>query len=143
MLSLTCKIAIKAVICLALKSKTGEKSGIKEISESINASEHTVGKLLQTLVKSGLVMSSKGPKGGFYITPEQKSQRIIRIIYAIDGQEVFNQCGLGLSSCSSTHPCPMHEDYLVIRNGFQSLCEEKSIAELCGGINEGLAHLIG
>lgn len=43
MLSLTCKTAIKAVIYLASKYNAGEKAGIKEIAEYIDASEHTVG----------------------------------------------------------------------------------------------------
>ena len=71
MLSLTCKTAIKAVIYLASKFDTGEKSGIKEIAEFIDASEHTVGKMLQTLVKDGVINSAKGPSGGFYINGKQ------------------------------------------------------------------------
>ena len=51
MLSLTCKTAIKAVIYLASKFESGEKAGIREIADFINASEHTVGKMLETLVK--------------------------------------------------------------------------------------------
>ena len=51
MLSLTCKTAIKAVIYLASKFESGERTGIKEIAEFIEASEHTVGKMLQILVK--------------------------------------------------------------------------------------------
>ncbi|MCC6187218.1 MAG: Rrf2 family transcriptional regulator, partial [Chitinophagaceae bacterium] len=61
MLSLTCKTAIKAVIYLASKYDSGEKAGIKEIAEFINASEHTVGKMLQTLVKENTINSAKGP----------------------------------------------------------------------------------
>ena len=106
MLSLTCKTAIKAVIYLASKHESGAKSGIKEIAEFIDASEHTVGKMLQTLVKEEVINSAKGPTGGFYISTKQKKQPIIDIIEAIDGKEVFRQCGLGLSKCSSTHPCP-------------------------------------
>ena len=59
MLSLTCKTAIKAVIYLASKFESEEKSGIKEIAEYINASEHTVGKAVSythlTLPTSDLV----------------------------------------------------------------------------------------
>ena len=68
MLSLTCKTAIKAVIYLASKFESGEKAGIREIADFINASEHTVGKMLQTLVKEKVINSAKGPAGGFYIT---------------------------------------------------------------------------
>ncbi len=80
MLSLTCKTAIKAVIYLASGFERGQKSSIKEIATDINASEHTVGKMLQTLVKEGVINSSKGPTGGFFITTKQKNQPIIHIV---------------------------------------------------------------
>jgi len=143
MLSLTCKTAIKAVIYLASKYESPEKSGIKEIAEFIDASEHTVGKMLQTLVKGEVIYSAKGPNGGFYITARQKSQPIINIIEAIDGKDVFKQCGLGLSKCSSTHPCPIHNDYKVVRNLFEKLCRDKKISNLCEPVNNGIAYLIG
>jgi Rrf2 family protein len=143
MLSLTCKTAIKAVIYLAAKYESAEKSGIKEIAEFIDASEHTVGKMLQSLVKVQVINSAKGPNGGFYITTTQKKQPIINIIEAICGKDVFKQCGLGLSKCSSTHPCPIHNDYKVVRDLFEKLCREKKICDLCEPVNNGLAYLIG
>lgn len=73
MLSLTCKTAIKAVIYLASKFETGEKAGIKEIAEFIDASEHTVGKMLQVLVKEEVINSVKGPNGGFSLQKSKKS----------------------------------------------------------------------
>jgi Rrf2 family protein len=143
MLSLTCKTAIKAVIYLASKFDSGEKAGIKEIAEFIDASEHTVGKMLQILVKEKVINSAKGPNGGFYITSEQKNQPIIKVIMAIDGIEVFDECGLGLSKCSATHPCPMHNDYKDIRDRFKSMCEQKSVGDLCQTVNTGLSYLVG
>ena len=143
MLSLTCKTAIKAVIYLASKFESGEKAGIKEIAEFIDASEHTVGKMLQTLVKAQVINSSKGPTGGFYITAKQKDQPIIKIVEAIDGENVFNQCGLGLSKCSATHPCPIHDDYKVVRDLFENMCKQKNISDLCEPVNSGLAYLFG
>ncbi len=143
MLSHTCKIAIKAVIYLASKFESGERAGIKEIAEFIDASEHTVGKILQTLVKENIINSAKGPAGGFYITAKQKSQPIINVINAIDGKEVFDECGLGLSKCSASHPCPMHDDYKKIRDQFKLMCRQKRISDLCETVNDGLAYLMG
>lgn len=143
MLSLTCKTAIKAVIYLASKFESGEKAGIKEIADFINASEHTVGKMLQTLVKEEVINSAKGPTGGFYITAKQKNQSILNIIDAIDGKEVFDECGLGLSKCSSTHPCPIHNDYKIIRDQFKTICQQKKVSDLCETVSEGLTYLMG
>ena len=143
MLSHTCKTAVKAVIYLASKFESGEKAGIVEIAEFINASEHTVGKMLQTLVREEVIYSVKGPNGGFYITAKQKNQPIINIIDAIDGKEVFDQCGLGLSKCSSTHPCPIHNDYKTVRDQFKVICRQKKVSDLCETVNDGRAYLIG
>jgi Rrf2 family protein len=143
MLSLTCKTAIKAVIYLASKFESGGKTGIKEIAGFIEASEHTVGKMLQSLVKEDVINSVKGPNGGFYLSAKQKDQPIINIVEAIDGEEVFNQCGLGLSKCSSTHPCPIHNDYKVVRDLFERMCREKKVSDLCEPVNNGLAYLFG
>jgi len=143
MLSLTWKTAIKAVIYLASKFRSGEKSEILEIAEYIDASEHTVGKMPQTLVKSEVINISKDPNGGFYLNAKQTNQPIIKIIFAIDGKEVFNQCGLGLSKCSTTHPCPIHNDYKAVRDLFRKLCLEKRISDLCDPVNNGLAYLVG
>ncbi len=141
MLSLTCKAAIKSVIYLGSKFESGEKVSIKQIAEYINENEHTVGKLLQKLVKNEIINSAKGPTGGFYITSKQKKQRVVNIVEAIDGKEVFNQCGLGLSKCSSAHPCPIHEDFEPIRNLFKKMCKEKSVENLCEDVDNGLAFL--
>jgi len=141
MLSLTCKTAIKAVIYLASKFDSGEKAGIKEIAEFINASEHTVGKMLQTLVREDVINSAKGPNGGFYITAKQKNQSILNVIDAIDSKEVFDECGLGLSKCSAAHPCPIHNDYKIVRDQFKTMCQQKRITDLCENVNDGLAYL--
>ena len=141
MLSLTCKAAIKSVIYLGSKFESGERVSIKQIAEYINENEHTVGKLLQKLVKNEIINSAKGPTGGFYITSKQKKQRVVNIVESIDGKEVFNQCGLGLSKCSSAHPCPIHNDFEPVRNLFKKMCKEKSVENLCEDVDTGLAFL--
>lgn len=143
MLSLTCKAAIKAAIYLGSRSGSGERAGIKEIARFINENEHTVGKLLQKLVKGEIINSIKGPNGGFYMTEEQQKQPVIRIVHAIDGKDVFRQCGLGLSRCSDTRPCPFHSDFKPVRELFEKMCTEKRVCDLYEHVNKGLAYLIG
>ena len=59
MLSVSCKAAIKAVIFLGSKFESVNKSSIKEITKFINENEHTVGKILQKLVKEKIINSAK------------------------------------------------------------------------------------
>ena len=143
MISKTCKTAIKAVIYLCSKFESKENASIKEVAEYINANEHTIGKILQTLVKQNIIKSMKGPSGGFFITSQQQMQPIINIVEAIDGKELFISCGLGLSRCSASHPCPIHNEYKEARDILENLFTEKRVVDLCLPINEGIAYLIG
>lgn len=141
MLSQTCKAAIKAVFFLASNCIDEEKSSIKRISGEINESEHTVGKLLQTLVKKKVINSTKGPAGGFYITKKQLSQPIMKVVKAIDGNGIFTECGLGLSRCSEKHPCPIHNQFKASRDSLKQLFMNNRIGNVSSSITQGHTFL--
>lgn len=143
MLSHTCKTAIKAVIYLSSKSENDDKTGIKEISDKIDASEHTVGKILQLLARKKVINSLKGPTGGFYLNEKQQQQSVIHIVKAIEGDAVFKECGLGLNKCSAAHPCPIHDEYKVARELMEKIFSESKVRDLCGSVRNGLSYLIG
>ncbi len=140
MLSYTCKAAVKAVLFLA--TKNGEiKCSIKEIAEAIQASEHTAAKMLQQLAKQGIISSTKGPSGGFFITAMQLQAPVIEIVSAIDGKNIFTECGLGLSKCSATHPCPIHYQYKEAREKIKLLFEKTTIQDLSLKLKKGQAFI--
>ncbi|HZJ19031.1 MAG TPA: Rrf2 family transcriptional regulator [Pricia sp.] len=143
MISNTCKTAIKAVIYIASREESGDRSGVKEIAKYIDASKHTVSKTLQNLVRQNIINSIKGPNGGFYITDKQRKQPILTIVDAVDGKNLFNACGLGLSECSNEHPCPIHDDYKKGKEIIKELFATKSINELYRPVESGVAYLIG
>jgi len=142
MLSHTCKTAIKAAIYLSGKSESGERASIKEVSEHINASEHTVGKILQLLARQKIINSVKGPSGGFYLNAKQQNQPVVNIVETIEGKGVFKECGLGLSKCSETHPCPIHHEYKTAREIIEKIFRGKKVKDFCGPVSDGLAFLI-
>lgn len=115
MFSKTCQYAIRAIIFISKKSSEGLRVGIKEIASGIDSPEHFIAKILQQLGKKGLVSSAKGPNGGFFI--EKGSDcTIADIVKAIDGDSIFSGCGLGLNYCSETKPCPIHNEFKVVRD---------------------------
>jgi Rrf2 family protein len=143
MLSYTCKTGVKAVVFLATKLDRQEKASLREIAEYIGASEHTIGKMLQKLVKQDIIKSLKGPTGGFYISRQQLKQPLIKIVEALDGNNAFKECGLGLSRCSSIHPCPIHNEYKEARSILEKIFNTKTIADVCEPVNNGIAYLFG
>src|SRR5690242_17773393 len=110
MFSKACEYAIRAMLFIAQKSEHGNKIGIKEISQGIDAHEHFLAKILQDLSRKGIVQSVKGANGDFYLDDSGKKCTIADIVTAVDGDELFTKCGLGLNKCSERKPCPLHDE---------------------------------
>lgn len=142
MLTQTCKTAVKAVVYLSSKEGNSTRCTIKEIAAHIEVSEHTLGKLLQVLVKKNIICSEKGPSGGFYITKAQLKLPLMTIIDAIDGKEIFKECGLGLTNCNSSKPCSIHNQYKIVRDLYMDIFNNNKIADLGESVNKGLSYLI-
>lgn len=102
------------MIYIAGNEQGGRRTGVKEISESINSPEAFTAKILQQLVKAGLLSSYKGPTGGFELAPNKKI-KLVDIVKAIDGNKLLENCVLGLETCSSKNPCPVHFRFVEIR----------------------------
>lgn len=143
MLSVSCKASIKAVVYLGSKLKPEARAGMKDVAKFIKENEHTVGKVLQKLVQARIINSSKGPSGGFYISDEQKKLSVLEVVSAIDGLDVFEQCGLGFPSCNEVRPCPFHKDFKEVRQLFRNMCFENTIEDLCKDVKKGLAWVAG
>ena len=133
MLSKTSEYAIRALIYIAYKSKDGSKLGIKEVAEEIDSPVHFTGKILQTLAKQGLISSTKGPNGGFFIEAEAAPVPLMQVIHAIDGKKIFNGCVLGLKYCSDVHPCPIHDEYKSARTKLLKMFNERTIQDITKG----------
>jgi Rrf2 family protein len=141
MFSKACEYAIRAMMFIALKSDKGLKVGIKEISSATLVPEAFIAKILQDLSRKGLVQSIKGPNGGFYLDDLSKKRTVADIVRAIDGDHLFIGCGLGLRNCSEKKPCPLHNEFKVIRKRIQVMLESKTIGEFNMELARGLMYL--
>lgn len=133
--------AIRAMVYLAFYSGPEKRLGIKQIASDLNFPEHFLGKILQDLAKKQIIISSKGPHGGFYVTEEGKSLSLLRLIDTIDGLEFFNTCGLGMHECNEDKPCPIHNQYQIIKGNLYKLLSEKTIKDMENDLNNGIAFM--
>lgn len=111
--SKACEYAIKIMIYIADLELEGKKIGIKQIAQDTEVPEPFAAKILQQLVKNSLLLSFKGPKGGFQLVKGDIT--LYSIVQAIDGKDIVERCILGLSDCSNQNPCPVHSRYVLIR----------------------------
>ena len=129
------------MIFIAQRSKSGEKAGIKEISKEIDSPESFIAKILQELSRKGLVLSSKGPNGGFYLDDKLMDGTLAAIVKAIDGEKIFSGCGLGLKQCSEAQPCPIHYEFKAIRENMRQLLEQARLGSFTAELEKKLTFL--
>lgn len=142
MFSKACEYGIKASIYVAGQSMQNKRASLKAIAEEINSPVAFTAKILQQLAKNNILESTKGPSGGFEISKDRiKEVKLSSIVSAIDGDSIFNGCGLGMETCSEIKPCPVHFKFKEIRENLKKMMEKTSLYELSLGIKEGFTYL--
>jgi len=130
MFSKACEYGIRALTIIAKEGEKGQRVGIKDVCRIAKTPESFTAKILQNLVRRGILNSQKGPSGGFYLTKDLSSLTLYEIVEAIDGTEIFNKCGLGLSRCDARNPCPLHDKFESVRSDLRKMCETNTLESL-------------
>jgi Rrf2 family protein len=140
MFSKACEYGIRAVLFIAKQSLQDLRPNIKEIAKAVDSPEPFTAKVCQQLARENVIRSRKGPNGGFYLE-KNSTLKLAEIVAVIDGDAIFNGCGLGLRECSSEKPCPVHDQFMVVRNGLKHMCENTLVMDLASNLEEGETFL--
>ncbi len=138
MFSKAAEYAIRATLYIAQKSSEEKKLGIAEIAKAIDSPKSFTAKILQVLTKNNkIISSSRGPNGGFYLSPQAGKLPVMAILEIMGEDEVLKKCVLGLQLCSEVKPCPMHSQYKSIKAELTELFNSRSIQQLANDIKSG------
>ena len=136
MLSKASKYAILSTLYLAEHSSKNRKISVKDIAERIDVPSPFLAKLFQQLVRGKIISSTKGPNGGFYLSEANEQKTVCDIIENIDGLNRLNECFLGLASCDSDNPCPVHFIVEPFKNSIMGKFRDKTIVEFATEISD-------
>ncbi len=137
MFSASCHYGLQAMFYIASHATEEKNISLNEIASNKDIPQHFLSKILQLLVKHKLLVSMKGPNGGFRLSRPPEEITLIEIVRAIDGLDIFDQCGIGFRKCNEDDPCPIHTDYKRIRDHVRSLFETKTLEALAEDILNG------
>lgn len=124
-----CEYAVQSVLYLALKH-WDERTSIREMASHLSIPYHFLGKILQRLARKGLLVSQKGPAGGFALSMPPEEITLFHIIEAIDGTAFTRMCVLGFSECTPEKACSVHEHWIGLREGIYQMLVRKNIADM-------------
>lgn len=136
MLKLSKKIeyGILAMQYIASNTETNTEKLIsaKEIALKLNIPFEFLSKTLQKLMKSGLIESQQGNKGGYILSKSPNKTSLAEIIIALDDKAELVECfsNESDSTCSRTSSCTIRGPIKNIQNKIDSIFKSITLAEL-------------
>jgi Rrf2 family protein len=108
----------------------GDTLSTGEISSVLTIPKDFTGKILQELVSARLVDSRRGNGGGFGLLLPASKIKLLDIINALDGLDIFNFCVLGFKRCNPDNPCPVHHEWDGLRQMVYELFATTSLEDI-------------
>jgi Rrf2 family protein len=130
-----CEYAIRALSYLA-RSSSGTPAQGQEIAKEEGIPGPILGKVLQELVRKGLLESRRGPGGGFRLARRPQLITLRDVVAAMDGLDQFLECAVGLENCSDESPCPLHDTWKGLRTQLMNYLEQTTLADMAAAVTK-------
>jgi FeS assembly SUF system regulator len=91
----------------------------------------TVSKLLKELLRSGLLHSHRGIKGGYLLAREPHEISVVEMIAAIEGPMSLTECSSEIAGLCNLEPCcPIKSNTQVINHAVRGVLEKITLSDL-------------
>lgn len=130
--------AIRTIIYLAQQPKE-EIVLKKDICRTQEVTPAFLTKILQPLIKAGIVSSQRGVGGGFLLAKAPDEITLLDILQAEEGPLKLNHCLVESGFCLRDTHCSAHEVWHEVQDEMISVLQRYSVAELVRREKEKLA----
>jgi Rrf2 family protein len=109
----------------------GASTSAREIAEQYDIPLELMAKVLQRLVRSGLLVSTQGTRGGYTLRRESSSISVADVIQAIDGPFTVTACSTESDAgCEQYGKCSIRDPLWRIKERIVSALGTVSLAEM-------------
>jgi len=102
----------------------------KDIAESYGIPSEALAKILQRLVKAGLLISQHGTNGGYTLARSPETISAFEVIRAIDGPLFITSCITVRGECDQTDRCTIREPLRRVNDSIEQVLRSISISEM-------------
>jgi FeS assembly SUF system regulator len=122
--------ALIAMKHLARKSPGSQSTSAREIAEQYDIPIELLAKVLQRLVRTGLLVSTQGTRGGYALSRAAKSISVADVIQAIDGPLTVTACSTSNSECEQYSKCSIRDPLWQIRERIVAALGDVTLSEM-------------
>ena len=131
MLRLSKKADYALIAMKHLARKAGASStSAREIAEQYDIPIELLAKVLQRLVRTGLLASTQGTRGGYTLSRSPKSISVGDVIQAIDGPFTVTACSTEKNDCEQYSKCSVRDPLWQIRERIVATLGTVTLSEM-------------
>jgi Rrf2 family protein len=108
----------------------GPSTSAREIAEQYDIPIELMAKVLQRLVRTGLLVSTQGTRGGYALSRPSSSISVADVIQAIDGPFTVTACSTENSDCEQYSKCSIRDPLWQIKERIVATLGTVTIAEM-------------
>lgn len=109
------KIADYAVLIMVYMAKhLGKSHNARDIAMQTRIALPTVSKILKMLTRKSLLVSQRGPYGGYVLARSAEEITVAEILEAVDGRLAMTDCTLKEGLCALEPVCSITSNWRVI-----------------------------
>jgi Rrf2 family protein len=121
--------ALMAMKHLATHTDAASTSA-RAIAEEYNIPLELMAKVLQRLVRMGLLASTQGTRGGYMLGRPATAVSVVEVIEAIDGPFTVTACSTDKHDCEQFNKCSIRDPLWQIRERIAAALATVTIAEM-------------
>ncbi len=127
------RYAVMAIVDIAMNS-TGRPVSLVEVANRQNITLNYLEQIFIKLKKMGIVVSTRGPGGGYLLSEEPQNIKISRIIDAVNEEIKITRCGDGIPGCiSKTAKCTTHDLWDGLSITIRTYLDNISVLDVANG----------
>ena len=100
-----------------------------DLSEAVDVPAAFLSKIMRRLTAEGILDAKKGHHGGFLLARSPQDVRFIDVLRAVDFEPATDHCVFGLDNCDANHPCPLHNEWSVLKGQFEQWARSHTLAD--------------
>ena len=130
--------AVRVMIHLA-SLPPGSRTTRDALARAADVRPEFLSKVLQALARHGLILSYRGPVGGFELARPPESISVLDVVEAIDGPIALNRCVQRATDCGRAAWCAGHSVWQRAQEAMVTVLRDATIDRLAAETAENLA----
>jgi Rrf2 family transcriptional regulator, iron-sulfur cluster assembly transcription factor len=132
MLNQSADHALRAVLFVA-RQPVDVPCSAETIATTLNVPRNYLGKLLNTLAQTGVLHSTRGPRGGFTLAVDPAFLTLAQVVEPFHRLPERRACLLGNGACDPSSPCESHERWQTMADHLTAFFENTTVAVMLRG----------